>query len=390
MGRSLPTVVAGGGIGGLAAALAMARTGRPIHLLEQAPEFTEIGAGLQVGPNATRMLDRLGLLDEVLAIAVLPEHGVMRDAVSGARLTTLDLGNTFRSRYGYPYVVLHRSDLLSVLLAACRALPLITLENDKQIVDVRTSAEAAVLTCADGAEYHTELLVGADGIRSQVRTLLDDSPPRDSGFVAFRGTVPMSAVASELADNDVVLWVGPDLHLIQYPIRRGKLYNQVAVIRRTRSGSGSEPALDELHERFRPTCAEVHKHVARITDERHWPIFDRDPLPTWIAQRAVLLGDAAHPMLQYLGQGACQALEDGYVLARELAARPDDVDGALRAYQDHRLPRASRCQLSARPWGEIWHTDDVAMRGLRNRVLQARSPDDYSELDWLYADDLAA
>jgi salicylate hydroxylase len=390
---TVPILIVGGGIGGLAAALAIAQGGREVHLLEQAPQFTEIGAGLQVGPNATRVLDRLKLLDRALDLAVLPEHGVMLDAVTAERLTVLDLGEAFLAPYGYPYVVLHRSDLLEILLSACRELPNITLETNKTVTEVWSATESAGVRCADGGEYHCELLIGADGLNSRVRTLLDDSEPRNSGYVAYRGTLPMSEVKAEVSANDVVLWIGPGLHLIQYPIRRHELYNQVAVFRSDQFPGGGQPysTARELHARFSATCDEVRRHVSRIQTDRNWPIFDRDPLPNWIAGRATLLGDAAHPMLQYLGQGACQALEDAYELGRQLARSPLDIPAALGRFQERRIDRATRCQLSARPWGETWHAADAATVGLRNRVLRQRRADDYSELDWLYLDqDLAS
>ncbi len=385
-------LVAGGGIGGLSAALSLARSGCEVHLLEQAAAFAEIGAGLQVGPNATRMLERLGVVEQVLAAAVFPEHAVMRNAVTGQRLTTLDLGTAFQERYGFPYIVLHRSDLLSILLEACLAMPSILLENNKTVVTAWSSAREAGVRCADGSAYQTELLIGADGLNSTVRRLIDDEPPRNSTYVAYRGTLPMTEVKSEVADDDIVLWIGPGLHLMQYPIRRHELYNQVAVFRSERS-TGSEEAsrsAAEFHERFSLTCAEVRRHVSRIPTDRSWAILDRDPLDTWIAGRTVLLGDAAHPMLQYLGQGACQALEDSHVLGCELSRHPGDIDTALAAYQRRRLGRASRCQLAARPWGETWHTDDIATVALRDRLLRARQPDDYSELDWLYLEEAAS
>ncbi|MFI5958990.1 FAD-dependent oxidoreductase [Cryptosporangium sp. NPDC051539] len=388
----VPALVVGGGIGGLATAVALARQGRDVHLIERAPEFAEIGAGLQVGPNALRMLDRLGLLGEVMKRAVRPRRAVMLDAMSGEHLTTLDLGERFRERYGYPYVVLHRGDLLEVLLDACRAEPRVALENTKTVVDVRADAEEAFVRCSDGSEYRTGLLVGADGLHSRVRTLIDTSPPHHSGYFAYRGTLPMNEVADEVSADEVRLWVGPGLHLMQYPVRSLEVYNQVAVFRSDRFQQGLVPhgTPDELESRFADACDAVQRHVARISTERNWPIVDRDPLPTWTAGRAVLIGDAAHPMLQYLGQGACQALEDAVALAHAVGPGPGDVPVALAAYERQRIGKASRCQRSARPWGEVWHTDDQAMLGLRRRVFGGRNADDYSELDWLYLDDAVA
>ncbi|MEV4603748.1 FAD-dependent monooxygenase [Amycolatopsis sp. NPDC049253] len=383
----LPTLIVGGGIGGLAAALSVARAGREVHLLERAAEFTEIGAGLQFGPNAIRMLDRLGLLTELLDVAVLPRHGVMRHAITADPLTTLDLGGAFRERYGYPYVVVHRSDLLSILVEACRAEPLVRLENNRVVAEAWADEDSAGVRCEDGATYRAELLVGADGLHSVVRKLVSVDQPVPSGFVAYRGALPMSEVRTEVSNDDVVLWVGPGLHLIQYPVRRGELYNQVAVFRSDSFGRGDEPVgpVEELFGRFGEACEEVQRHVSRIETGRCWPIYDRDPLPTWVHGRAVLLGDAAHPMLQYLGQGACQALEDALALGEAVRGSGTDIGKAVKSYDAVRVPRAGLCQTRARLWGQVWHTGDPVTLGLRDRYMRARRPDDYSELDWLYA-----
>ncbi len=258
---AVPILIVGGGIGGLAAALAIAQSGREVTLLERAPQFAEIGAGLQLGPNATRVLDRLKLLDRALELAVLPEHGVMLDAITGEKLTVLDLGAAFRARYGYPYVVLHRSDLLAILLDACRGQPNIALENNKAVASVWSTAQSAGLQCADGSEYRCELLIGADGLHSRVRTLIDDSAPQNSGYVAYRGTLPMSEVKAEVSADDVVLWIGPGLHLMQYPIRRREVYNQVAVFRSDQFLRDEDPygSVEELRARFSVTCDEVRR-----------------------------------------------------------------------------------------------------------------------------------
>ncbi|WP_432854616.1 FAD-dependent monooxygenase [Amycolatopsis sp. CA-161197] len=383
----LPTLIVGGGIGGLAAALSVARAGREVHLLERAAEFTEIGAGLQFGPNAIRMLDRLGLLAELLDVAVLPRHGVMRHAITADPLTTLDLGSAFRERYGYPYVVVHRSDLLSILVEACRAEPLVRLENNRVVAEAWADEDSAGVRCEDGVTYRAELLVGADGLHSVVRKLVSVDQPVPSGFVAYRGALPMSEVRTEVSNDDVVLWVGPGLHLIQYPVRRGELYNQVAVFRSDSFGRGAEPVgpVEELFGRFGEACEEVQRHVSRIETGRCWPIYDRDPLPTWVHGRAVLLGDAAHPMLQYLGQGACQALEDALALGEAVRGSGTDIGKAVKSYDAVRVPRAGLCQTRARLWGQVWHTGDPVTLGLRDRYMRSRRPDDYSELDWLYA-----
>lgn len=385
----VPLLVVGGGIGGLATALAVARTGTRVHLVEQAPAFTEIGAGLQVGANATRVLDRLGLLDAVERVAVRPERAVMRDARTGEELTALTLGAAYRERYGTPYVVMHRSDLLQILLEACTAEPLVTLENDRTITDVETGADDVLVRSADGAAYRAGVVIGADGLRSRLRRLFVDDEPVGSGYVAFRGTQPIADVATEVEANDVVLWIGPRMHLMQYPVRAGALYNQVAVFHSASFAAG-EPdggTAEELDAVYAGTVDPVRRSAAAVARDRRWPLYDREPLDAFVRGRVALLGDAAHPMLQVLGQGACQALEDAVCLADSLAAHPDDVEKALAAYEEQRLPRTTRCQRTARPWAEVWHLDDPLAVALRDRILRTRAHDDYSDVDWLYAAD---
>lgn len=384
-----PLLIVGGGIGGLATALAGARAGRPVHLIEQAPEFAEIGAGLQIGANATRVMDRLGVLDAVEAVAVHPQRAVMRDAVTGEKLTGLALGATYRARYGTPYLVMHRSDLLQILLDACTAEPLITLENNRTVVDIVPGADEVEVTCADGQVYRAEVLIGADGLRSRVRRLFVDDEPVCSGYVAYRGTMPIEDVATDVDANDIVLWVGPGVHLMQYPVRAGALYNQVAVFH-SPSFAAEVPDAEwgtpeELDTAYAGTVDPVRISAASVSRARHWPLYDREPLEHYVQGRVALIGDAAHPMLQVLGQGACQALEDAVCLADLLAENVEDPDKALVAYEQARLPRATTCQRLARPWAEMWHLTDPVAIALRNRVFRDRADDDYRDVDWLYA-----
>jgi 3-hydroxybenzoate 6-monooxygenase len=383
-------LVVGGGIGGLATALSVARHGRQVRVLERADEFGEIGAGLQLGPNASRALAALGVLDDIRPRAVAPRQAVMRDAIDGTVLTTLELGFEFEARYGYPYLVLHRVDLLDALLAKCRSHDLVTLENGRHVTDVRVRADGANVTCSDGSTYETEALIGADGLHSTLRRKIVEDVAVCSGYAAYRGTVPMAETKRTVATDEVTLWVGPGIHVIQYPLLGGELCNQVAVFRSKRYEAGhTQPGewggSNELDDAFAGACEPVRAAVARISRKRFWPMFDRCPAPFWINGRLLLTGDAAHPMLQYLGQGACQALEDAVELGYRLERNSTDIDTAYREFQEARLPRTAQCQTNARPWGELWHADDPLTVGLRNRLLSQRTPDDYTELDWLYA-----
>jgi len=318
---------------------------------------------------------------------VVPERAVMRDATTGEKLTGLTLGETYRRRYGTPYLVMHRSDLLQLLIDACAAEPLITLENNRRVTECRTAADDAEVVCADGVRYRAEVVIAADGLRSQLRTLFSDDEPVCSGYVAYRGTMPIDEVPTDVESNDVVLWVGPRVHLMQYPVRAGALYNQVAVFHsETFAAGGDWGTPEELDAAFAPTVDAVRASAGTVSRAQHWPLYDRAPLDSYVRGRVVLMGDAAHPMLQVLGQGACQALEDAVSLADHLDAQRGDIDKALALYEEERLPRTTRCQRTARPWADVWHLTDPLAIALRDRILRSRADDDYTDVDWLYAD----
>jgi 3-hydroxybenzoate 6-monooxygenase len=390
-------IIVGGGIGGLSAALMLGRAGLRVRVLERAGEFAEIGAGLQLAPNATRLLHRYGLLDDLLDTAVRPRRLVAMNAVTGQQLTALDLEQV-RSRYGAPYIVMHRHDLLEVLLRHCRKEPSLTLETAKDVVTVADLGDHVAVACQDGSTYRSEVLIGADGLTSTVRPLVVDDELLPTGYVAYRGAVPVQAVDRRAAMDAVVVWMGPGMHFVQYPLRRGELYNQVAVFRSDEYRQGKEDwgTPEELDQVFAAACEPVRVALRSLWRDRRWPMHDRLPAPRWSAGRVTLLGDAAHPMLQYLAQGACQAIQDGAALAQELpvlrgragAWPTQDVQAALRGYQDRRLAQASRVQRTARTWGEIWHVDGLAMT-LRDEAFRLRAPDDFSRIDWLYADSVA-
>ena len=380
-------VVVGGGIGGLATALALRRSGRSVRVLERAPAFTEVGAGIQLAPNATRTLDSLGVLGDVIDVGVLPRRMVMADAVAGRELTALDLTD-FPRRYGAPYVVLHRSDLLGILLKAGDEAG-VSLETDALVESVVDDGDRVIATCADGREFSASVLIGADGLRSRLRPLFVRDDVICSGYVAYRGAVPIEQVERHADLRDVVAWLGPGMHLVQYPLRSGDLYNQVAVFRSPSFERGDpdwgNPS--ELTERFSVCCEHVRESVPMLGTDHRWPMYDRLPTTEWTAGRIALTGDAAHPMLQYLAQGACQAMEDTAALAESLSGR-DLADGAavaqaLTRFRDIRAPRTARVQTAARVWGDIWHVDGVA-KLLRDEMMLDRDPDDHRHIDWLY------
>lgn len=381
----VPTLIVGGGIGGLTAALALAQGGRPVHVVEKAAEFGEIGAGLQLAPNALHVLDALGVLGEIDKHAVYPARLVWMDALRAEPITAVDLGDPFRRRYRQRYIVMHRGDLLATLLEACRAEPRITLESGREIVAVEDLGDGARARLADGGALEAELLIGADGLHSTVRGLVSDDRPVCDGCVAYRGTIPVKDLSAHAGLDNVVMWVGPNMHFVQYPLRRGELYNQVAVFKSPRYAPGVEEwgTVDELDAHYAQTCDYVRASVKLMWRDRRWPMFDRKPIARWTQNRIALLGDAAHPMYQYIAQGACQAIEDGMSLARAVAAAAGDPAASLRGYEAARLLRTARVQLTARAMGAFFHLDGVAAQ-VRNAMLAGRSADDYAPLDWLY------
>ncbi len=379
-------LIAGGGIGGLAAALALARAGRRVRVLEQAAEFTELGAGIQLAPNALRVLDRLGLAGEVMRHAVYPDDAVMIDAVTGAEITRIVLGPAFVARYGWRYLVVHRLDLHRALLDACRAEGAIALETSKTVIALEQTDDAVEAACEDGARYRGAALVGADGLWSFTRAqILADGPPRATGQVCYRGTVPIGAIPDLSRAKSMALWVGPGMHLVQYPVSRGELMNNVAVFESAQfaRGAGEYGGPDELEAAFAVAGPAVRSMLAHVGRDRRWVLHDRDPVSDWTRGRITLLGDAAHPALQNMAQGACMALEDGVVLADAVARCGEDYARAFTEYQSARFARTARVQLSARFMASLVHARG-GVRELRNALLRTRSPESTFELDWLY------
>ncbi len=377
-------VVVGGGIGGFGAALALAQKGVKVDVLEQAPEFKEIGAGLQLGPNATRVLRDLGVYEPVLATSTVPERFAIMDVYSGNELYHVTFGDALTERFGTPYIVLHRHDLLSALMDGAKATGLVSAHANKKVTGVDQDADAAWVTCEDGSTFKADLVVGADGIRSQVRKgILDDSDPVPSNYVIYRGPGPRP----EGVEDAVKLYTVDGMHLMQYPIAGGTMLNRVLSFKSERGEPGSDTwgTTDELFERFSQACPYIQESLKTLDLEKKWTQFDRIPKQGWANGRVALLGDAAHAMRQYLAQGAGQALEDGYVLAGILADNPGDVAGALAAYETVRYPRTTAVQTNTRFFGEFTHLGGVEAI-VRNYLLKALPNDNYDIAEWLYGD----
>jgi len=379
-------LVAGGGIGGLSAALALALKGRRVRVLEKAPEFGEIGYGIQMGPNVSRMLDRLGVLEAIESHAFFPDALILADALDNREITRIAVGKFFRQRYGYRYFVVHRRDLHGEILKVCRQRGEIALETSRGVAGFEERGGAVLVRCENGAEYEGAALVGADGLRSVVRqAVIGDGAARAAGHFVYRGVVPMDQIADRSRAEAMTIWGGPDLHLVQYRLRGGTVMNNVATIvsRRFRQGEKDAGAPDELEEAFTRAHPHVRDMLRYVSRERHWVLHDRDPAANWSNGRVTLLGDAAHPTLQYLAQGAQMAIEDAVVLADKLAAAGEDFGPAFQAYQRERMNRSARVVLSSRFFGEVLHVDGGA-RELRNELLRKREPESHAEFDWLY------
>lgn len=381
-----PILVAGGGIGGFAAALCLARQGYPVQLFEQAQEIKEIGAGIQIGPNAFHVFERLGLVEKVTAKASMPESLVMMDGITAEEVVSIPLQGQFRERFQYPYALIHRADLHQIFVDACAVEPNIEVVTGNRVENF-TQEGALVTLHTERGDYTGAALIGADGLWSTIRAqIANDGPPRVSGHIAYRAVLPIADVPEELRSNTMTLWAGAKTHLVQYHLRGGDLFNLVAVFHSDKyvEGWDSKGDKEELHKRFCDAAPPVKALLDKIDSWRMWVLCDREPIKKWTSGNVVLLGDAAHPMLQYMAQGACMAMEDAVVLAEEVGRDATDFASAFVRYQNRRYLRTGKVQMSARLYGEFYHAAGVN-RELRNQFLRARSLEQTLDgMAWLY------
>lgn len=381
-----PILIVGGGIGGFASALALARQGRRSILLEQAPAFTEVGAGIQMAPNAFKVFEALGVEQAMDRISVFPKSLLMRDAISGEEIMEIPLRDQIKDRFGYPYAVVHRADLLDVLIDACRETGLVDAQTSKKVVDFTDHGLAVEAVTEEGELFSGAALIGCDGLWSVVRArIVNDGAPRRVGHVIFRGVIPMEEVPASLRSESVVLWGGPKCHFAHYPLREGGIFNMGAIFQSERYEEGAKPEdlVPEAQERFAQACPPIQELFKRLDYSRMWVLQDRDPVTTWSRGRVTLLGDAAHPMIHYLAQGATMAMEDAVCLASRITTSAD-LETAFKAYNEDRRVRTARVQLTARFFGEIYHASGPA-REIRREVLGGRPAEkSYDSLSWLF------
>jgi 2-polyprenyl-6-methoxyphenol hydroxylase-like FAD-dependent oxidoreductase len=403
-------VISGGGIGGAAAALALSRKGATVRLFERAAEFAEVGAGLQIGPHGWRMLERWGVLPELVAKGFLPRYMQFLDAVTDSPILTMDFDEAFQRHFGGRYMVIHRSDLLACLVAAAESAGA-ELRTNSVVLGAETVGRGVHVTVRHPGEgpagedvvdaVDADVVLAFDGIHSPFRRALVDDDPVPSGYVSYRGTVPTAG--DPLGDLDGVIGhIGPHCHFIQYPLRGGDLLNQVGVFRSGRYfdglAAGDVPVdwgnNDELAHAYDHCSDAVSARTGNLWTDRWWQMSDREPLTNWKNGRTIILGDAAHAPLQYLASGAVMAMEDAECVAEYAADRAAasgiagdaaglDWDAVLEEVQAERIPRCTRIQTTGRFWGELWHLGGTA-RIARNELFRAAQDHWYRYVDWLW------
>ncbi|MET0679433.1 MAG: 3-hydroxybenzoate 6-monooxygenase [Burkholderiales bacterium] len=384
--NSLPVLVAGGGIGGLAAALALTRQGFAVKVLEQAPQLGEIGAGIQLGPNAFAAFDALGIGEKARGRAVYTDEMVMHDALDETLVGRIPTGEAFRRRFGNPYAVIHRADVHMSLLEGAQESARIEVLTSTCVQRVDQDDDGVTVHDAAGGKHRGVALIGADGVKSAVRRQYVGDEARVSGHVVYRAVVDKKDFPKELQWNAASIWVGPNCHLVHYPLRGGEQYNVVVTFhsREKEEWSVREGSREEVQSYFEGICARARQLIDLPKSWKRWATADRDPIGQWTYGRATLLGDAAHPTLQYLAQGACMAMEDGVTLGEALRVHGGDFGRAFAHYERSRIARTARIVLSAREMGRIFHAKGVE-RLVRNDLWKGRTPERYYDaLEWLY------
>lgn len=382
----LPVLVAGGGIGGLAAALALVRRGFQVRVFEQAAEIGEIGAGIQLGPNAFHAFDALGVGEKARGRAVYTDYMVMHDAIDEYQVGKIPTGEAFRQRFGNPYAVIHRVDVHLSLLEGAQETGRVSFQTSTRIVRVEQDADSVTAYDQHGHAYRGQALIGADGVKSVVREQYVGDPARVTGHVVYRAVVDKAEFPENLQWNAASIWVGPNCHLVHYPLRGGEQYNVVVTFhsREQEEWGVRDGSKEEVESYFQGICPKARQLIELPRSWKRWATADREPIGQWTYGRVTLLGDAAHPTTQYMAQGACMAMEDAVTLGEALRVHGNDWTRALDLYQRSRVARTARIVLSSREMGRIYHAKGVE-RLVRNDLWRGRSPERfYDAMEWLY------
>jgi salicylate hydroxylase len=383
---SRSVLVAGGGIGGLAAALALAQQGFEVKVLEQASQIGEIGAGMQLGPNAFHAFDALGVGEQARSRAVYTDYMVMHDALDEYQVGHIPTGAAFRKRFGNPYAVIHRVDAHTALLEGVKAQGQVELHTNTAVQTIEQDDEHVSVIDQHGQRHQGHALVAADGVKSVVRAQLVGDPHRVTGHVVYRAVVDKADFPPELQWNAASIWVGPNCHLVHYPLRGGEQYNVVVTFhsREIEEWGVTEGSAEEVQSYFKDICPKARQLIDLPKSWKRWATADRDPVSQWTYGRTTLLGDAAHPTTQYLAQGACMAIEDAVTLREALKAHDNDVHQGFDLYQRSRIARTARIVLASREMGRIYHAKGVE-RLVRNDLWRGRTPERfYDAMEWLY------
>lgn len=357
-------LLAGGGIGGMSAALALLRAGIDTDVYEAAPALTEVGAGIQLSPNGCRVLDELGVFDELAAMSCDPDRKEFRLWNTGKAWRMFDLGSHVIEEYGYPYLTVYRPDLLGVLERAVRRIKSGAIHLDSRSVGFTQDDDGATLLLGDGSTARGDVLVGADGWRSAIRTALwGECTPQFSGMVAWRGIIPMERLPAHLTEKVGSTWIGPGAHVVTYPLHGGAIMNFVATVegKEWTESAGSVPGdREECRADFAGWHEDIHTYIDAVPSLIKWALVRRDPIPNWTKGRVTLLGDACHATLPFLAQGAVHAMEDGVVLARCLVVDADEPAKALMRYEAARIERTSRMVRGATANTGRFHSPELA------------------------------
>ena len=379
-------LIAGGGIGGIAAALALVRQGYRVQVFEQAPEIGEIGAGIQLGPNAFHAFDALGVGEKTRSRAVYTDFMVMHDALDGYQVGKIPTGEKFRQRFGNPYAVIHRADVHLSLLEGAQETGEVEIFTSTRIDRVEQSDAGVSVFDQNGRRFDGVALIAADGVKSAVRQQYVGDPARVTGHVVYRAVVDKNEFPDELKWNAASIWVGPNCHLVHYPLRGGEQYNVVVTFhsRQQEQWGVTEGSKEEVQSYFQGILPKARQLIDLPKSWKRWATADREPIGQWTFGRVTLLGDAAHPTTQYMAQGACMALEDAVTLGEALRVTGQDWPQALDLYQRSRIARTARIVLSGREMGRIYHAKGVE-RLVRNDLWRGRTPERfYDAVEWLY------